>query len=320
MKAIQITGPKSDPKIALTTTSPKPSPTGTSVLVKVHAAGITADEITWPELYDSSTRIPGHDVSGVVEALGPGYNGPLSPGDEVYAVLRASTDQGSQAEYVLVEDKDDIALKPKSISHAQAAALPIPVLTAWEAIHEHAKLGQGSRILVTGASGAVGLMVVQLARRLFDAEVIGLASSRNHALLGEVGVSRVVDYNTPNWEDGISGVDAVFDNVGGETLSKTWNTVKGDGVIVTVGDPAPPWAFGGGKPEELKEHPGVRWVYFIVSAVPGPLARVKFLLDEGAVRPVPVKVFEADGGVEAWKYASQRGREGKAVIQFASSD
>src|SRR5690554_4928910 len=117
MKAIQITGPKSDPKVTLTTTFPKPSATGTSILVKVHAAGITADEITWPELYASSTRIPGHDVSGVVEALGPDYKGSLSRGDEVYAVLRASTDQGAQAEYVVVEDQDDITLKPRSISH-----------------------------------------------------------------------------------------------------------------------------------------------------------------------------------------------------------
>ena len=320
MKAIQITGPKSDPQVTLTTTFPKPSPTGTSILVKVHAAGITADEITWPELYASSTRIPGHDVSGVVEVLGPDYKGPLSPGDEVYAVLRASTDQGGQAEYVVVEDRDDISIKPRSISHEQAAALPIPVLTAWEAIHEHAKLGRGRKVLVTGASGAVGLMLVQLARHLFDAEVIGLASPRNHGLLREVGVSRVVDYHAPNWEDSISDVDAVFDTVGGETLAKTWKTVTEDGVIVTVGDPAPPWAFGEGQPEELKNHPGVRWVYFIVSAASGLLMRVGRLFDEGSVRPIPVKVFDAERGLEAWKYAAQRGRDGKVVIQFASSD
>ncbi|MBE3041509.1 alcohol dehydrogenase catalytic domain-containing protein, partial [Candidatus Bathyarchaeota archaeon] len=143
MKAIQITGAKSDPKITLTDTLSKPIATGEQVLIKVHAAGITADEITWPELYEASTRVPGHDVSGVVEALGPEYDGPLSVGSEVFAMLRASADQGGQAEYVTAA-LDEVTLKPSSISHAEAAALPIPVLTAWEAIHTHAKIQRGS--------------------------------------------------------------------------------------------------------------------------------------------------------------------------------
>ena len=129
MKAIQITGAKSDPRITLTDTLTKPIATGTHVLVKVHAAGITADEITWPELYEASTRVPGHDVSGVLEALGPEYDGPLSVGSEVFAFLRASTDQGGQAEYVTA-DSDEVNLKPSSLSHTQAAAHPIPILTA----------------------------------------------------------------------------------------------------------------------------------------------------------------------------------------------
>lgn len=320
MKAIQITGPKSNPHLTLTKTLPKPNPTGSSLLLKVHAAGITADEITWPEVYDTPAQVPGHDVSGVVEAVGPSYKGPLSPGDEAFAFLRTSSHHGGQAEYVLVEEQDDIAPKPTSISHAQAAALPIPVLTAWEAIHQHARMERGDRVLVTGASGAVGRMVVQLARRLFDAEVIGLASARNSSAIKELGANDVVDYNAPNWENGIKDVDAVIDTVGGETLAKTWKTVKADGAIVTVGDPAPAWASGKQEPEELKEHPGVRSVYFILSPGPGLLARVRDMLDEGAVEPIPVKVFEVEKGVEAWEYAAQRGRDGKAVIQFSSDD
>ena len=161
-------------------------------------------------------------------------------------------------------------------------------------------------------------MLVQLARHLFDAEVIGLASPRNHGLLKELGVSQVVYYNSPDWEDKISDFDAVFDTVGGQTLARTWKTVKEDGVVVTVGDPPPPWAFGRGEPEELKEYPGVRWVYFILSPSSEALATVAALIDDGAVRPIPVKVFEAARGVEAWEYAAQRGREGKAVIRFVT--
>lgn len=319
MKAIQVTGDKSNPKITLTDCVPKPAPTGTQVLLKVHAAGITADELTWPELYASPARIPGHDVSGVVDALGPEYSGALAVGDEVYAMLRASAEQGGQAEYV-VAAADEVCLKPRSTSHAQAAGLPIPVLTAWEAIHTHAKLERGCRVLVTGASGAVGLMLVQLARLELGAETVGLASPRNREALLNLGVSKVVDYNLPNWEDDVGDVDVVFDTVGGQTLARAWKTVKNGGAIVTVADPPPPWAFGGGEPDELKDHPGVKWVYFVVTARAEPLEKAASLLDEGAMEPIPVKVFGPGQGLEAWKYAAQRGREGKAVLQFVSDE
>lgn len=318
MKAIQVTGKKSDSQLTLTNSFPQPIATGAQILIKVYAAGITADELTWPELYASSTKIPGHDVSGVVEAVGPDYDGPLSVGSEVYAMLRASADQGGQAEYVTAAP-EEVTPKPMSISHVQAAALPIPILTAWEAIYKHAKLQPGSRILVTGASGAVGLMLVQLAYRLFGAEVIGLASPRNHGLLTDLGVSLAVDYNLEHWENRVGKVDAVFDTVGGRTLNIGWNTVKEGGVVVTVADPPPPWAFGGGEPNELKEHPRVRWVYFIVSAQGKPLATVATLIDNGTIRPIPVKAFQAAQALKAWEYALQRSREGKAVIQFMSS-
>ncbi|SPN96545.1 uncharacterized protein DNG_00068 [Cephalotrichum gorgonifer] len=317
MKAIRITGTKDAHHISLTS-FPIPVPKDKDILIKVHAAGITADEVTWPELYASTSRIPGHDISGTVESLGPSYSGPISVGDEVYAMLRASVSQGGQAEYVIAAP-DEVARKPASISHVQAAALPIPVLTAWEAISEHAKLERGAKVLITGASGAVGLLLVQLARRLFDAEIIALASPRNHGVLKELGVSQAVDYNLLAWENTISDVDAVFDTVGGPTLSKTWSTVKEDGVIVTVGDPTPHWAFGRGEPDELKLHPRVKWVYFIVTARAEPLVKVASLIDEGVVKSIPIKVFEAEEGVEAWKYAARRGKEGKAVIEFVSN-
>jgi NADPH:quinone reductase-like Zn-dependent oxidoreductase len=317
MKAVQITGDKGAHEIKFTDALPMPTPKGRDILIKVHAAGINADEVTWPELYETSNRIPGHDISGIVEALGPDYDGPLSVGESVFAMLHTDSSQCGQAEYTIASP-DEIALKPTSISHAEAAALPIPILTAWEAIFEHAKLQQGSRVLVTGASGAVGVMLVQLARHLLDAEVIGLASPKNHAYLKELGASQVLDYKSPGWEDSIRNVDTVFDTVGGATLDKTWSTVKKDGFIVTVADPPPPWASGKGKPEQLKEHPDVKWIYFIVTARGDNLAKVTTLLDEGSVKPLAVKVFSAAESLEAWKYAGQRGRRGKAVIDFAS--
>ncbi|KAK5994029.1 putative zinc-binding oxidoreductase-like protein [Cladobotryum mycophilum] len=319
MKAVQITGVKAAYKIVLTNALPKPVPKGSDILIKVHAAGITADEVTWSELYDSSTRVPGHDISGVVEALGPEYNGPIVAGNSVYAMLDAATGQGGQAEYVTAK-ADEIALKPTSISHAEAAALPIPVLTAWEAIFEKAKLERGSKILVTGASGAVGIMLVQLAHHILGAEVIGLASAKNYARLLELGASRVIDYNSNNWEETIKGVDAVFDTVGNSTLAKAWHTVKSDGIIVTVADPPPPWAFGMGKPEELLTHPKVRWDYFVVKARGDTLSKAATLLETGPVKPLPIKAFGVADALEAWKFAAQRGRDGKVVIKFVAGE
>ncbi|KAL7929258.1 NAD(P)-binding protein [Trichoderma chlorosporum] len=317
MRAIQILGSQGDHRIILSNTLPRPSPTGNQVLIKVHAAGITADEVIWPELYASPNRVPGHDISGTIEALGPQYDGPLALGQEVYAMIDADAPQGGQAEYAIALP-DEIAAKSSSISHAEAAALPIPVLTVWEAIFKRAKLDHGSKILVTGASGAVGVMFVQVAKKLLNAEVIGLASPSNHGMLAELGASQVVDYNNLSWHEEIHDVDAVFDTVGGETLSNSWNTVKKTGIIVTVADPAPKWAFGRGQPDELQHHPEVRYLHFILSPDGNTLSKVASLIDDGTLKPISIVGFEVEEALEAWKFAAQRGRKGKAVIKFVA--
>ncbi|KAK5994401.1 putative zinc-binding oxidoreductase [Cladobotryum mycophilum] len=319
MKAIEVIGPKTSPEVTLNPSAPKPIPKSAEILIKVHAAGITADELAWPELWEEvPVRIPGHDISGVVAALGPDYKGSLSVGDDVYSMLHAVRGLG-QAEFSIAED-EEVAKKPKSITHAQAAALPIPVLTAWEGVFEHAKLEKGTKVLITGASGAVGHVTVQIASKIAGAEVIALASSRHHDTLKELGASRVVDYNTPNWEDSIKDVDVVFDTVGDPILAKTWKTVKSDGLIITVGNTPPAWDFGNGEPEELKDHPDVKWFFFIVSSKNETLARVAGLIDDGTIKTLPVKGFSIDQGVEAWKVATQRGRTGKVVIEFVTKD
>ncbi|PTB63219.1 NAD(P)-binding protein [Trichoderma citrinoviride] len=315
MKAIQVLGSQENHHIVLSDALSRPSPTGSQVLIKVHAAGITADEVIWPELYASPNRVPGHDISGIVEAFGPEYHGPLSLGESVYAMLHADAPHGGQSEYAIAMP-NEVAVKPSSISHAQAAALPIPALTAWEAIFKHTKLAQGSKIFVTGASGAVGAMLVQIARKFLNAEVIGLASPSNHAMLAELGATKVLDYSSPEWYAKVHGMDAVFDTVGGDIFSKSWRVVKENGYIVTVGDPAPKWAFGRGQPEELQTYPNVKCLHFIVSPDGDALSEVASLIDDGALKPIPVQVFEVEEAVEAWKYASQRGRKGKAVIKF----
>ncbi|KAJ4322852.1 hypothetical protein N0V84_004616 [Fusarium piperis] len=314
MKGVQILGDKSCPKIVTNNSLKNPEPGNGDILVQVYAAGITGDEVLWPEVYNTPTRIPGHDISGVVSALGPSYLGPLRIGQEVFAFLDADRGQG-QAHYVICSPVE-VTLKPASISHAEAAALPIPVLTAWEAMAEHGRVQSDMKVLVTGASGAVGILFVQFVKQVVGAYVIALASARHHTTLTKLGANKVVDYNTPNWERLISDVDVVFDTVGGDILAKTWETVKEDGVIVTVGDPPPPWAFGQGTAVESVGNPGVRYMHFIVSANTERLRKASEMIDGGRIKALAVRAFPFHEAEQAWLYAQQRSRGHKVVIEF----
>jgi NADPH:quinone reductase-like Zn-dependent oxidoreductase len=315
MRAVQIEGDVSCPRIvANNNMDSPPTPQNDEILVRVHAAGITGDEILWPEPYACASRIPGHDISGVVSATGPQYRGPLKVGQNVFALLSADRGQG-QADYVICLPSE-VALKPESLSHEEAAALPIPLLTAWEAIESHAKVKPGMRVLVTGASGAVGIMTVQLARQLADAHVVALSSSRHHDMLRSLGAHEVLDYNTPDWKSQIAAVDYVFDTVGGDILTQTWETVKEDGTIVTVGDPAPAWAFGRGVATESVDRPNVRYFHFIVSPNAENMAKASEMIDGGRLKQLAVRSFPFNEAVGAWEYARRRNRGNKAVIQF----
>ena len=314
MRAVQILGDASSPKIAITSSITKPILTNTETLIQVHAAGITGDEVTWPEVYQTPTRIPGHDISGTIVSFGPNYEGALIIGQDVFAMIAADRGEG-QAEYVICK-AEEVAPKPTSLSHAEAAVLPIPALTAWEAITEHSTVTSEMRILVTGASGSVGRLYVQLVKHLAGAHVIALASKRNHDLLKTLGADEVTDYTSPNWEKLFENVDLVFDTVGGDVLSKTWETVKPDGAIITVGDPAPAWAFTNGEAPESLKYPGVKYKHFILSPNAERLAQIASMVDEGLLKPLAVKTFPFEQGVEAWDHARQRGRDYKVAIEF----
>lgn len=318
MKAVQVVGDKGNNKITVHDCIAKPTPLGRHILIQVHAAGITADELTWPELYDTPNQIPGHDISGVVKGVGSDYDGSIAIGDEVFAMLDAGGGRGGQAEYVVVT-ADEISRKPSSITHAEAAALPIPILTAWEAIFEHAKMKKGARVLITGASGAVGAMMVQLASKLLDVEVIALASFHKHIYVKSLGAKLVLDYTSSAWEESAQDMDVVLDTVGGSTLDRTWKCLKKDGTIVTVADPPPPWAFGRGKPKELLTHCDAKWAYFIVSTNGDILAKAAAFLENGTLKPLSVEAFPVDNAIEAWQRSSHRQRKGKVVIEFVEA-
>ncbi|KAF6805445.1 zinc-binding dehydrogenase [Colletotrichum sojae] len=318
MKAVQILGDASSPQVTINHSLPKPTPKDAEILVRVHAAGVTGDEVVWPELYQTPSRVPGHEISGVISAVGPSYDGPFKIGQAIFGFTEANRCE-CQADYAICI-ANEIAPKPQSISHEEAAALPIPVLTAWEALADHGKVRPGMRVLVTGASGAVGAVAVQLATQLFGAEVAALASPSNHNNLRELGARELYDYKTANWDAQIKDVDVVLDTVGGDVLAKAWNVVKSDGVIVTVADPPPPWAFGRCQAAESAAHPDVRHIYFVVSPSSERLAEASRMFDAGLVKPLPVMGFPFMAAIEAWTKARARNRGGKVVIQFVGTE
>ncbi|KAK1701179.1 zinc-binding dehydrogenase [Colletotrichum godetiae] len=313
MKAIQILGDKKSPNIILNTATPKPTPQGAEILVRVHAAGVTGDELGWPELYQTASRIPGHELSGTVDEVGPDYTGDLVIGQEVFAFTSADRGQ-CQAEYVSCLP-NEVAPKPASISHVEAAALPIPILTAWEAVIDHGDINADMTVLITGTSGAVGLIAVQLVAQLTGARVLALASPRHHESLRQLDAD-VLDYNDTDWIPSVGAVDIVIDTVGGSILSDAWRLVTEDGMIITVADPPPPWAFGNVVPEESLGRPGVRYKYFIVSPNAERLCRASGMVEAGALQALMVKSFPLIEVVRAWECSQQRGRGHKVVIDF----
>ncbi|EXF76413.1 zinc-binding dehydrogenase [Colletotrichum fioriniae PJ7] len=146
------------------------------------------------------------------------------------------------------------------------------------------------KVLVTGASGAVGVLAVQLAAQLSGDRIIALASQRSHENLKQLG-SEVLNYNDSGWISSIGGVNVVIDTVGQSILGDAWKVMAEDGMIITVANPPPPWAFGDVVPEESLERPEDRCKYFIVSPNAEKLYRTSEMVEVGALKALAVKWF-----------------------------
>ncbi|MFL5705307.1 MAG: NADP-dependent oxidoreductase, partial [Ktedonobacteraceae bacterium] len=218
MKAIRMHG-RGGPDRLVYEEAPQPHPGPGEVVVRVYAAGVIATELSWSGTYQSKTGgtralpIPGHDLSGVVEEVGPDVT-TLTRGSEVYALTAFDRD-GAEAEYTIALPSE-LAPKPRTLDHVQAAAVPLTALTAWQAFFEHVGLAAGQTVLIHGAAGGVGVFAVQFARWA-GAHVIATASARNRDFLRQLGANEIIDYTTTRFEDVVHDVDLVFDTVGGDT-------------------------------------------------------------------------------------------------------
>ena len=312
MKAIRLHG-RGGPDHLVYEDAPQPRPGAEEVLVRVYATGIIANELKWDETYQTKAGspralpIPGRDLSGVVEAVGHGVTEPAK-GDEVYAMLDYCCD-GAEAEFTIALP-NELAPKPRTLDHVQAAAVPLTALTAWQALFVHARLAAGQTVLIHGAAGGVGVFAVQLARWA-GAQVIATASQRNRDFLCELGANEVIDYTTTRFEDVVHGVDFVFDTVGGDTLQRSWQVVKPGGVLASVVSPRPSFA-------EAKEH-DVRPVWFVVQPNREQLVRIGALIDEGKVRPIIDTVLPLSQARQAYEQGAKGHTRGEIVLRVVDA-
>src|ERR1700751_1496239 len=195
------------------------------IVVRVRAAAVTPTELQWGPTWTTRAGeprpfpiIPGHEFSGEGHGVGPGVND-VAVGGAGFG-MNDWVGDGAQAEFCVARTVD-VAPKPKSVDHVTAAVVPISALTAWQGLAERAKLARGERGLVHGAAGSVGLFAVQLAREI-GAYVIATASEHNVEFARGLGADEVIDYRARPFEDAATGVDVVFDTVGGDTLARSW--------------------------------------------------------------------------------------------------
>ena len=279
-------------------------------LVRVHAAGNSPAEFTW-RLYETPDgrsrlpKIPSHEVSGVVAAVAPGVRD-VGVGDAVYGLTDFSRD-GAAAEY-MAAPAAELALKPRSLDHASAAAVPLSALTAWQALFDHAQLAPGQTVLVHGGAGGVGSFAVQFARWR-GARVIATASARNLGFVRELGADDVIDYNATPFETVARDVDVVLDTVGGSVTERSWSALRPGGLLVTIVRQPPEWTTGR----------AARGLFFIVETRRTQLDEMSRLFDAGVVRPIVEAVLPLDRAREAYERGIKEHPRGKLILAVSAS-
>ena len=236
----------------------------------------------------------------------------LQPGDEVYGVSAAPRVAGSFAEYVTVPAQQ-VAAKPKVLSHAEAAAVPLAAITAWGAVVELAKAHEGQRILIHAGAGGVGHFAVQFAA-YFGAHVIATASGRNTGWLRELGANETVDHTTTRFEDVVAEVDTVIDLVGDRqdhTGPRSLDVLRPGGLLVNV--PSGSW------PTLLEDaaRAGVRATTYRMVPDAATLAVIARLINSGDVRVAVQEVFPLDRIADAQRLVEAGHVRGKVVVQVS---
>jgi NADPH:quinone reductase-like Zn-dependent oxidoreductase len=294
----------------------RPEPLPTEVLVRVHAAGVNPVDYKTREgggmqgVLGAPPFILGWDVSGVVEQVGFGVH-TLEVGDEVYGMPWFPRAASAYAEYVTAPARQ-FAKKPANLSHAEAAALPLAGLTAWQILTAAAELQAGQRVLIHAAGGAVGHLAVQFAKTL-GAHVIGTASKAKHDWLLSLGADEMIDYQSTDVETATGDLDLVVDLIGSETtLGQSIKVLKPGGLLVAVPS--------GTSPELLAKaaEAGVRVRPFLVEPDGHALGEIAVLVEHGEVQVEVEQVFPLAGAADAHRRMESGRTQGKLVLDVTA--
>jgi NADPH:quinone reductase-like Zn-dependent oxidoreductase len=310
MKAIRLHA-RGGPENLFYEDAPQPVLQPGDALVRVHATAITPTELTWDPTYqhpDGSPRlptIPGHELSGVVETLPPNTTS-LSIGDAVYALTEFPRD-GAAAEYIAIPAAN-LAPKPSTTDHIHSAALTLSGLTAWQALFTHGNLQPGQRVLIHGGAGGVGLFAVQLAH-WNGAHVITTSSAVNFDYLRSLGSDETIDYNKTRFEEALRDIDLVLDAVGGDTVARSWQVLRPNGMLISIATPI--------APDEPAQH-HARGLFFIVEPSRDQLSEMATLVDSGKLRIEVASVFPLSQARAAFEQGLQGHNQGKIVLQVRS--
>jgi NADPH:quinone reductase-like Zn-dependent oxidoreductase len=305
------------PEVLALATIAQPVRVSAELLVKVVAAGVNP--------IDAKTRsgrgafgaigafpvVLGNDFSGIV-VESPYAAHPLQPGTEVYGMGMVPRLSGAYAEYLTVSELSVIR-KPPSLSHVEAAGVPLAALTAWGMVVDTAKAHEGQRMLIHAGAGGVGHFAVQFAA-FFGAHVIATGSSRNVGWLRELGAAEVIDYSTTRFEETVQDVDVVIDligNVHDDTGSRSLGVLRQGGLIVNA--PGGSWPTMAAEAEAA----GVRATGYQVAPDGSTLAIISRLLESGDVRVYVDQVFELADAAQAHRRIEDGHTRGKIVLKVS---
>ena len=281
--------------------APIPVPADDEVLIAVHAAAITYDELSWDESWtragvDRTPIIPSHEVSGTVAAVGAAVTD-LSVGQDVYGLIEFDRD-GAAADYVTAP-ANEIAAKPASIDHVYAAALPLAALTAWQALADHAQLVADESVLVLGGAGGVGAYVVQLAKHLGARVTVTVRDGDTEAYVRTMGADEVFVGTARG------AFDVVVDTVGGPALAAGYSLVRDGGRLITLSAPPGP---------ELRQGRNLRDEFFVVRPNRAELEELARLVDAGVLTALVGETFDLERTQQAYQDRGRHGGPGKTVL------
>lgn len=280
-----------------------------SVMIEVHAASVNPIDNLVRAGYMKDMMpiafpyVMGYDVSGRVVEVGKDVK-TIKVGDEVYA--RPNQNQaGSLSEYNVVLE-EEVALKPKNISHSQAASLPLAGLTAMQALTSKGKLQAGQRVLIHAGSGGVGTLAIQMAKHL-GAHVAVTTSQANFQLVKDLGADVLIDYKSEAFEERLEDYDLVLDTMGGEILNKSFKVLKKGGHLVSI---------KGQDSQGLADQYGVNFQAFFMWPSGQMLSEISRMVADETLRPVVDRQYDFKDVQKAYDYLQEGHAKGKVVVNI----